>query len=118
MPTALRPSVGSGVPLSTLAALAVYAGRDITLIVGGYDRGNDYGKLLETLSTGAAKAIICLGETAYERNSGQTLDVLKRELAGSVPDDSTPESTGSGPTRVVHRTDDRETRSSNRRETI
>lgn len=38
-------------------------------------------------------AIICLGETAYERNSGQTLDVLKRELAGSVPDDSAAEST-------------------------
>ena len=38
-------------------------------------------------------AIICLGETAYEHNSGQTLDVLKRELAGSVPDDSTAEST-------------------------
>lgn len=38
-------------------------------------------------------AIICLGETAYERNSGQTLDVLKRELASSVPEESTAEST-------------------------
>lgn len=53
----------STIPESTLAALAVYAGRDITLIVGGYDRGNDYSKLLQTLSTGAVKAIICLGDS-------------------------------------------------------
>jgi len=53
----------STIPESTLAALAVYAGRDITLIVGGYDRGIDYGKLLKTLSTGVAKAIICLGDS-------------------------------------------------------
>ncbi len=33
------------------------------MIVGGYDRGIDYGKLVETLSTGAAKAIICLGDS-------------------------------------------------------
>ncbi len=38
-------------------------------------------------------AIICIGETAYERNSGQTLDVLKRQLTGSVPDSSVPETT-------------------------
>nr|CAD6415424.1 triose-phosphate isomerase [Rhizobium sp. Q54] len=31
-------------------------------------------------------AIICIGETADERKSAQTLDVLKRQLAGSVPD--------------------------------
>jgi len=53
----------STIPESTLAALAVYAGRDITLIVGGYDRGIDYGKLLKTLSTGAAKAVVCLGDS-------------------------------------------------------
>src|SRR6516165_3436852 len=53
----------STIPESTLAALAVYTGRDITLIVGGYDRGIDYGKLLEAFSTGAAKAVICLGDS-------------------------------------------------------
>ncbi|MDL2402150.1 triose-phosphate isomerase [Rhizobium mayense] len=37
--------------------------------------------------------IICIGETAYERNSGQTLDVLKRELNASVPEGSTSETT-------------------------
>ena len=34
-------------------------------------------------------AIICIGETAEERKSGETLDVLKRQLAGSVPDGAT-----------------------------
>jgi len=53
----------STIPESTIAALQVYAGRDISVIVGGYDRGIDYGKLVETLSTGAAKAIICLGDS-------------------------------------------------------
>ena len=53
----------STIPESTLAALSVYAGREITVIVGGYDRGIDYSKLAEAFSTGAAKAIICLGES-------------------------------------------------------
>lgn len=34
-------------------------------------------------------AIICIGETADERRAGQTLDILKRQLAGSVPDGAT-----------------------------
>jgi UDP-N-acetylmuramoylalanine--D-glutamate ligase len=53
----------STIPESTLAALSVYAGRDITVIVGGYDRGIEYDKLAEALSAGAAKAIICLGDS-------------------------------------------------------
>ena len=53
----------STIPESTLAALAVYLGRDITLIVGGYDRGIDYGKLLATFLTGAVKTVICLGDS-------------------------------------------------------
>lgn len=31
-------------------------------------------------------AIICIGETLEERKSGQTLDVVKRQLRGSLPD--------------------------------
>jgi UDP-N-acetylmuramoyl-L-alanine---L-glutamate ligase len=63
----------STIPESTLAALAVYAGRDITLIVGGYDRGIDYGKLLATFSTGAVTSVICLGDSGrriYEETRG------------------------------------------------
>ena len=38
-------------------------------------------------------AVICIGETADERKSGQTLDILKRQLAGSVPDGAKAERT-------------------------
>ncbi|MGA8754949.1 MAG: UDP-N-acetylmuramoyl-L-alanine--D-glutamate ligase [Stellaceae bacterium] len=51
----------STAPESTLAALEVYAGRDITLIAGGYDRGIDYGKLIAKLAGGAVRAVVCLG---------------------------------------------------------
>jgi UDP-N-acetylmuramoylalanine--D-glutamate ligase len=81
----------STIPESTLAALAVYAGRDITLIVGGYDRGIDYAKLLETLSTGAAKAVVCLGDSGWRiyqeaRVRSQPSDrlPLPMHLAGSM----------------------------------
>jgi triosephosphate isomerase (TIM) len=33
--------------------------------------------------------VICIGETEAERKSGETLAVLGRQLAGSVPDDAT-----------------------------
>jgi UDP-N-acetylmuramoyl-L-alanine---L-glutamate ligase len=51
----------STTPESALAALGVYAGRDITLILGGYDRGIGYEKLVERLADGAAGAVICIG---------------------------------------------------------
>ena len=38
-------------------------------------------------------AIICIGETGDERKAGQTLDVLKRQLSGSIPDNATAENT-------------------------
>jgi len=53
----------STIPESTIAALAVYAGRDITVIVGGYDRKIDYGRLVEDVLAGAAKTIICIGDS-------------------------------------------------------
>lgn len=37
-------------------------------------------------------AIVCIGETEAERKAGATLDVLKAQLAGSVPDGATAES--------------------------
>jgi UDP-N-acetylmuramoylalanine--D-glutamate ligase len=55
----------STIPESTIAALAVYADRDVTVIVGGYDRGIDYGKLVEALTGGAARVVICIGDTGY-----------------------------------------------------
>jgi len=34
-------------------------------------------------------AIICIGETKAEREAGNTLDVLSRQVAGSVPPNAT-----------------------------
>jgi UDP-N-acetylmuramoyl-L-alanine---L-glutamate ligase len=65
----------STIPESTLAALAVYAGRDIAVIVGGYDRGVGYARLVEIVLRGAAKALICLGD------SGQRIYTLARAAA-------------------------------------
>ena len=60
----------STAPESTLAALEVYAGRDIAVIVGGYDRGIDYGKLVTALAAGAARAVVCLGNSGERICSG------------------------------------------------
>jgi UDP-N-acetylmuramoyl-L-alanine---L-glutamate ligase len=65
----------STIPESTFAALAVYEGRDVTVILGGYDRGIEYGKLVEKAVAGVAKAVICLG------NSGERIYSLARAVA-------------------------------------
>jgi UDP-N-acetylmuramoylalanine--D-glutamate ligase len=65
----------STIPESTFAALAVYEGRDVTVILGGYDRGIEYGKLVAKAVAGAAKAVICLG------NSGERIYSLARAVA-------------------------------------
>ena len=60
----------STAPELAIAALSVYAGRDITVIVGGHDRGIDYGKLVATLAQGAARAVICLGASGERIHAG------------------------------------------------
>jgi UDP-N-acetylmuramoyl-L-alanine---L-glutamate ligase len=70
----------STIPESTFAALAVYAGRDVTVILGGHDRGIEYGKLAEKAVAGAAKAVICLG------NSGERIYSLARAAASRLDD--------------------------------
>jgi UDP-N-acetylmuramoylalanine--D-glutamate ligase len=69
----------STIPEATIAALAVYAGRPISLIVGGYDRGVEYGALVETVLGGAAHAIICIGD------SGERIYELARASANRRP---------------------------------
>jgi triosephosphate isomerase len=62
------------------------------VIVGHSERRTDHGEtdLLVRSKAEAARragltAIICIGETEAERDSGQTLDVVGQQLAGSVP---------------------------------
>jgi len=66
------------------------------VIVGHSERRSDHG---ETDAAVFAKAlagqaaglipIVCLGETEAERNAGATLDVIGRQLIGSVPETAT-----------------------------
>ncbi|MCM2474837.1 triose-phosphate isomerase [Rhizobium sp. CG5] len=70
------------------------------VIVGHSERRTDHAETdhlvrakAEAAYAAELTAIICIGETADERKAGQTLDILKRQLAGSVPDSATAQST-------------------------
>ncbi len=70
------------------------------VIVGHSERRTDHAEsdaLVRAKATAAfvseLVAIICIGETGDERKAGKTLDVLKTQLSGSVPDEATAENT-------------------------
>jgi triosephosphate isomerase len=63
------------------------------VIVGHSERRTDHGETdafvrakAEAVWRAGLVAILCIGETAAEREASQTLDVLDRQLARSVPD--------------------------------
>jgi triosephosphate isomerase len=66
------------------------------VIVGHSERRTDHGesdaqvlaKAHAAIAAGLI-AIVCLGETEGQRDAGETLDVIGRQLAGSVPDTAT-----------------------------
>lgn len=65
------------------------------VIVGHSERRTDHAETDHLVRAKASAAyaadliaIICIGETAEQRKSGQTLDVLKRQLDGSLPDEA------------------------------
>ncbi|WP_211907406.1 triose-phosphate isomerase [Pikeienuella piscinae] len=65
------------------------------VIVGHSERRADHGETDETVAAKAQAArragltaIICVGETEVERDSGAALDVVARQLDGSVPADA------------------------------
>ncbi len=62
------------------------------VIVGHSERRTNHGEgdslvraKAEAVHGAGLKAIICIGETGVERDGGETLDVLTRQLQGSVP---------------------------------
>jgi triosephosphate isomerase (TIM) len=66
------------------------------VIVGHSERRSDHGERDEIVraKAGAALrsglvAIICVGETEAERKAGQAVEIVSRQLAGSVPDAAT-----------------------------
>ena len=70
------------------------------VIVGHSERRSDHGesnaeiraKALAAWSAGLA-AIICVGETLQEREDGRTLEIVRGQLGGSVPDGATGQNT-------------------------
>lgn len=48
-------------PQAAIAAMEVYAGRPVTLIAGGFDRGIDYQPLIDFVAKGKAHAVVGLG---------------------------------------------------------
>lgn len=80
------------------AAMLVDAGAS-AVIVGHSERRADHGEtsaLVKAKATAAAEAglmaIVCLGETAAERQAGATLEVVKAQLDGSLPDQASAQS--------------------------
>lgn len=67
----------------------------VAVIVGHSERRTDHNetngevreKAIAALNWGHM-AIICIGESERERQSGKTLDILKEQMAGSIPDGS------------------------------
>lgn len=66
------------------------------IIVGHSERRADHGEgdaLIRQKAEAAWRAgviaIVCIGETQGQRDAGQTLDILRRQLDGSLPDGST-----------------------------
>mgnify|MGYP002641551725 CR=1 FL=1 len=62
------------------------------VIVGHSERRTDHGETSEQVRAKAEaahraglRAVICIGETDSERDSGKTLDVISSQLAGSTP---------------------------------
>lgn len=70
------------------------------VIVGHSERRNDHGESDALVASKAMAAwaagltaIICIGESETEYRAGETLEVLKRQISGSVPAGATPENT-------------------------
>lgn len=66
------------------------------IIVGHSERRADHGEgdalirqKAEAAWRAGVTAIVCIGETQGQRDAGQTLDILRRQLDGSLPDGST-----------------------------
>jgi UDP-N-acetylmuramoyl-L-alanine---L-glutamate ligase len=60
----------STAPESTIAALQVYAEHEIAVIVGGYDRGIDYGGLIAAFCAGAARWVVSVGASGERIDAG------------------------------------------------
>lgn len=68
------------------------------VILGHSERRSDHGESdsavrakVEAAWDAGLRAIVCVGETAGERESGEALDIVGRQVQGSIPDGATAE---------------------------
>jgi triosephosphate isomerase (TIM) len=86
----------SGAHTGDISAEMVADAGATAIIVGHSERRADHGEtdaLVRQKAEAAWRAgliaIVCVGETQDQRDAGQTLEVVGRQLAGSLPDGST-----------------------------
>ena len=87
---------GSGAHTGDLSAEMLADAGAVAIIVGHSERRADHGES-DTLVRQKAEAawraglaaIVCIGETQKQRDTGQTLDICGGQLNGSLPDGST-----------------------------
>jgi triosephosphate isomerase (TIM) len=88
----------SGAHTGDIAAEMIADAGGRAVIVGHSERRADHGESNAVVAAKAAAAlraglvaIVCVGETEAERDSGLTIDVVSSQLAGSVPEQTSPE---------------------------
>ncbi|TYO65711.1 triose-phosphate isomerase [Bradyrhizobium hipponense] len=86
----------SGAHTGDIAAEMLVDAGASAIIVGHSERRADHGEgdalvkqKAEAARRAGATAIVCIGETQTQRDAGQTLDILRGQLDGSLPDGST-----------------------------
>jgi triosephosphate isomerase len=88
--------LASGAHTGDLSAEMLADAGATAVIVGHSERRTDHSErdaLVDAKARAAHRAgltaIICIGETAQEREQGKTLEVVRRQLEGSLPGDAT-----------------------------
>lgn len=86
----------SGAHTGDISAEMLFDAGATAVIVGHSERRTDHGETNEVVKAKAEAGlraglltIVCIGETQAQRESGETLDILKNQLDGSMPDTST-----------------------------
>jgi len=89
-------AAASGAHTGDIAAEMIADAGGRLVIVGHSERRTDHGEDDATVRAKAVAAwragllaVVCIGETRAEREKGETLAILSRQLAGSVPDGAT-----------------------------
>jgi triosephosphate isomerase (TIM) len=92
--------LASGAHTGDIAAEMLADAGASAVIVGHSERRIDHGEtdaLVNAKARAAHRAgltpIICIGETGQEREQGKTLEVLRRQLQGSLPDNARADNT-------------------------